>query len=189
MSGTAAPVPRTAAQLPENPVESAFGRFGDALYRYVFVRTGGNADLSADVMQQVWVQACGADLGRIVEDDRERWLRRVAKNVLITHWRTARRRPQSVPLVDVELAAALSNRLATEEIPPTLLTRKEVRDQLLLAITQLSTDDQQVIVGHYFSGHSHALLADELGLSVRAVEGRLYRARASLRAALLHLDG
>ena len=61
-------------------------------------------------------------------------------------------------------------------------------DQLLLAITELTSEEQELIVGHYFHGRSHDELAAECGLSPRAIEGRLYRARRALREKLWHLD-
>ncbi len=67
------------------------------------------------------------------------------------------------------------------------LARKEVQDQLLLALTGLSGDAQELLIGSYFEGRSHAELASMLNVSERAIEGRLYRARVALRDKLAHL--
>ena len=88
---------------------------------------------------------------------------------------------------ELQLAAELANRLVEEELPPEVLERKEVRDQLLLAITELPSGDQDLIAGHYFDGAAFAELARRTGLSERAIEGRLYRARQALREKLRHL--
>ena len=67
------------------------------------------------------------------------------------------------------------------------MERREGRDQLVLALTGLPTADQELIVGRYFQGRSHTDLAADLGISARAVEGRLYRARRVLLEVLANL--
>jgi RNA polymerase sigma factor (sigma-70 family) len=165
-------------------MDAAFDRCSRALYRYVVVRVG-DAHLADDLMQQLWLQARNSRAD-VPKNELEFWLRSIARNLVRTHWRTQARRPASVPLPDPELAADLADRLVSEELPPELLERKEVQDQMLLAITELTADEQELIVEHYFHDRSHAQLADRLGLSPRAIEGRLYRARQALRERLRH---
>ena len=55
-------------------------------------------------------------------------------------------------------------------------------------MTDLSSAEQELIVAHYFQEESQANLAARLGISVRAVEGRLYRARRALREKLRNLE-
>ena len=45
----------------------------------------------------------------------------------------------------------------------------------MLAITELPAAEQELIVGCYFDDVPHAELAARVGISERAVEGRLYR--------------
>ena len=74
------------------------------------------------------------------------------------------------------------------DLPEDCWQRKEARDQLILAITDLPTSEQELIVGYYFQDESHARLAARQGISERAVAGRLYRARQALRRKLRDLD-
>lgn len=160
--------------------EREFDRCGPSLYRYFVVRTG-DPHLADDLMQQLWVQARpgGSDL----PDDRiEPWLRAIAKNLVRTHWRTVARRPAHRSLAD---AAAL---LTGDDVPDSILQRREIQEQLLLAITSLPAADQELIVGCYFDELPHATLGAQLGISERAVEGRLYRARTALRSLLKSRD-
>lgn len=163
-------------------MEAAFDRYSGVLYRYVLVRVGGDSHLADDLMQQLWCQAC-LHGGRIPPDEIEFWLRAVARNLILTHWRKQGRRPKHTSLPD-EDAADLSRRIVREPLPAELLARREVREQLLRAITALPADDQELVIEHYFLGASHAELAARLGASVRAIEGRLYRARQALRGKL-----
>ncbi len=48
--------------------------------------------------------------------------------------------------------------------------------------------DVDVIIATYFEGAPQGLIAQRLGISARAVEGRLYRARALLRSKLQRFD-
>jgi RNA polymerase sigma-70 factor (ECF subfamily) len=166
-------------------MDVVFDRCKRSIYRYLVVRIG-DAHLADDLMQQLWLQARTSGAS-VPEDQLEFWLRGIARNLVRTHWRRRAGRPASITLPNPELAADLADRLVSEELPPEILERKEVRDQLLLAITELTSDQQEIVVAYYFHNRSHAQLAAEAGLSVRAVEGRLYRARQALREKLNHL--
>lgn len=167
-------------------METAFDRCSRTLYRFIVVRVGGDAHLADDLMQQLWLQARTSGAA-VPAAELEFWLRGIARNLVRSHWRKQGRRPAVVPLAEPALAAELADRLAREELPPEILERKEVQDQLLLAITELGSDEQQLIVEHYFHDRSYAELGRRLGLSPRAVEGRLYRARQVLRLKLRRL--
>ena len=166
--------------------QRAFDHCAPSLYRYFIVRTGGDTYQADDFMQQLWIHA--RNLTDTPLDQLEFRLRAVARNLLRTHWRKQGVRRAHLPLAAPDLAAELARRLTTEELPLEVLETKEARDQLLLALTALPAAEQELIVEHYFHSRSHADLAEELGVSPRAVEGRLYRARLALREKLQHLE-
>ncbi len=168
-------------------IDALFDRHCRWLYRYVVVRMGGDAQLADDVMQQVWVAALRTGAS-IPADEIEFWLRGVARNILAAHRRRLANRPKQLPLADRALASALAEALESSPLPPELMDKRETKDQLLLALTQLPSDAQELIAGRYFRGWTVERLADTLGLSVRAAEGRLYRARHALKQALAHLE-
>ncbi len=187
-----ATVPGQAAAINEALASHAdlgtvFDRLSGALYRYVVVRTGGDAHVADDVMQQVWVAALRTGWS-VPADEIEFWLRGVARNILAAHRRRLANRPKQLPLADRALASELAEALESSPLPPELVDKKETKDQLLLALTQLPSDAQELIAGRYFRGWTVERLADTLGLSVRAAEGRLYRARQALKQALDHLE-
>jgi RNA polymerase sigma-70 factor (ECF subfamily) len=163
-----------------------FANTWDALYRYVAVRVGGDEALADDCMQQTCLEAARSKRapGR---EELELWLRGIARNVIRRHWRRARLAPKSVAVVDRTVAQLIADAIDRGPLPPEWLVQKEVRDQLLLAITELMAPEQNVIYRFYFAGESCKELAEALGVSVRSVEGRLYRARAELRRKLAHL--
>ncbi len=168
-------------------VECVLERCARAFCRYFAIRTGDDEHVVDDLMQQLWLQA-RRKAHSVRQPNAEAWLWRVAQNLLRAHWRSRAQRPQQVPLADPQLAAELARRFDTEELPAEVLARNEVRDQLLLALTALPSAEQELLLDHYFHGRSHAALAEAHGISERAVEGRLYRARKLLREKLEHLE-
>ena len=168
-------------------LERAFARHGRSLYRYFAVRIGGDVHEVDDLMQRLWVRAV-KDGASVPAGEIEYWLRAVGKNLVRQYWRRRFSTPRQVPMPEPALANELADRLAGEDLPEECWRRREVRDQLALAITELSSDEQEIIVAYYFHDASQADLAAHLGISERAVEGRLYRARRALREKLRGLD-
>ncbi len=68
--------------------------------------------------------------------------------------------------------------------PEEALLQKERRQRLLAAIQRLSAGDRALFYRKYYYLQSTDQMARELGLTPRAVEGRLYRLRARLREQL-----
>lgn len=170
----------------EPGLHRALERHRASLHRYFTVRLGGDGATADDLLQQLWLLV-SRRIAPVPEAEAEAWIRGIARNLIRTYWRTGRRRPPTAPLPDASIAAELSRRLVSEELPAAELERREVRDQLLLALTALPSEPQQTLIDFYFRGRSHAELSAELGVSERAVEGRLYRARQALRKALERL--
>lgn len=171
----------------QTDLEAAFAQYGRSLYRYFVVRTGVDAHEADDLMQQLWIRASRA-AAPLPVGDIEHWLRAVAKNLVRQHWRKHNAARRYVPIAQPALATELADRIADEELPEECWQRREVRDQLILAVTELPSAEQELIVAYYFQSESQDRLAARLGISKRAVEGRLYRARRSLRRKLMDLD-
>lgn len=180
--------PTAAREVQDGPqaVQRGFERCADAFCRYFTVRLG-DAHLVDDLMQQLWLRARLA-AGDLRGENPEPWLWRIAQNLLReAHRRRGRALPQGA-VADAALAAQLAARIDTADLPEELLARREARDQLLLALTALPAEAQDLIVAFYFDGHSQAELAQRYQVSERAIEGRMYRARLALRDRLAHLD-
>lgn len=187
----------------EAAIERVYDRCGDSLYRFFMVRTSGDTHLSKDLMQQLFLAALKTGR-RVPEAELEYWLWTVARRLLATHWRRMKVRAGPAgggsggdagagwsgtrTLEDAERARDLDARLTTTHLSPGALDDAEARRVLMLAITDLPSDDQTIIFAHYFEGAPQGLIAQRLGISARAVEGRLYRARALLRSKLQRFD-
>ncbi len=168
-------------------LEARFDRAAPGLYRFVAVRVGRDKHLADDLMQQLWL-AAHRNGAKIAVGEFEAWLRGAARNLIATHWRRVGARPDGVLRADPAAAARLADMLATPSAPVNLLTSAEATSQLMLALTALDAEDQELLSEHYVRGQGHAAIAARLGIGVRAVEGRLYRARQALRQRLVQTD-
>lgn len=165
--------------------ERAFDASAPVLYRFFAIRTG-DTHVADDLMQQLWLAA--STNGRVVpETELEFWLRGVARNLLATHWRSAKRATAGLK-ADPELARTIAERLESGALPQDVLTRREALDQLMLALTELSVEEHDLIAMRYFQRADLATMAARFGSSERAMEGRLYRARQALRERLKRME-
>ena len=65
--------------------------------------------------------------------------------------------------------------------PENILLARERKQALQKALTMLSLSDRTLFYRKYYYRQSTAQIASETGLSVRAVEGRLYRIKRKLQ--------
>jgi RNA polymerase sigma-70 factor (ECF subfamily) len=113
--------------------------------------------------------------GAAVRDERA-WLLHVGKNWLRDFAR--RRRNAEVPATDLQEVTA-----ATLD-PAGLVVLEELREQVTCALSQLRSDDREVLLLKYALGWSSPRIGEVLGLRVAAVDMRLTRARQRLAVVL-----
>ena len=104
------------------------------------------------------------------------WLTILTRNAALNRAKVLQRLPQSE-----ELSPHLPD---GSETPEEALLRKERQQALTRAVGRLPKRDQVLFFRKYYYYQSTAQIAAELGLSERAVEGRLYRLKQRLRKLL-----
>lgn len=163
-------------------LERAFDQCGDDLYWFILLRVSNDRHAADDILQQTCFEA--ARHRRIPREDGacQAWLFGIAKNLVRKHFRQARRdfRQRN----SIVAASERNGSDQTRDAVSDSIERSEAVPQLLNAIAALDEADRELILGSYFEGRSHEELARVTGASVRAIEGRLYRARNALRAVL-----
>jgi RNA polymerase sigma factor (sigma-70 family) len=165
----------------------AYRRCAGVLYRFFMVRLGGDRAETDDLMQRLWI-AAQRNAAQVPEAELEFWFRGVAKKLLADRLRAMGAERRNLPRASVEVATALAERIGSERLPDEVLGDREAMDQLLLAMTALGSAEFEALQLHYFAGLSLVQIGERLGLSERAVEGRMYRARAELRERLRRID-
>jgi len=153
--------------------EALVGHFEKPTYHFILrmVRRPALAeDLSQEVFLRLW-----QNLERIEGPDLvPSWLRRVAANAVIDHWRKedARRR---------RIEALREHPIARRVVrPSSRMESKEAIDVVRSAVAALPAKLRSVLVLRTAEGLSYDQLADVLGISVGAVRSRLFRARQEL---------
>lgn len=140
------------------------------LYRFVSRRVGGDRELAEDVTQETWLRAIDSWKKKGAPREPDAWLSTVAGNLLRNHFR--RQRPSTWSQAEDEPAQDPDQ----AEI--------ERAAQVQWGLSRLRAAQARLLEAHHFDGLTIATMAKAAGLSERAVEGRLHRARAALRALL-----
>jgi RNA polymerase sigma factor (sigma-70 family) len=163
----------TPAQPPE-PTPAASGevrgwleQYGPALRRY-FRRRAGAAE-AEDLVQEVFIRLVARSRGDEVEDV-ERYLFRIANNVLISRHRhdTALVRRAGETFEDADRADEIS--------PERALIGKQALSQLALAVQALPPRTREAFVYHRFEEMTYAAIAARMGISASGVEKLIQRA-------------
>jgi RNA polymerase sigma factor (sigma-70 family) len=132
-------------------------------------------DEAEDVTQIAFMNAFRA-IRRGEEPDKPRaWLVTIARNVVRRRYQAVSRRPQEVAL-DGEVAADLAD------------VNGPTAGEIVAAIRHLPPNQRAVILLREIQGRSYAEIAEELELSLAAVETLIFRARRSLSQELQLAD-
>jgi RNA polymerase sigma-70 factor (ECF subfamily) len=157
---------------------AAFARFHDLysfrLYRFVLVLARGDENTAREVCQAALTKLAK----RFEVFDEEpmlwAWLCALAKNTFIDHYRAQRRRDRFVPLEEIP-ASTVGGENATGQLSEILAE----------ALAALQPDERELMQAAYIDRRPLQELADNLGLTYKAVESRLARLRQKLKQQLL----
>lgn len=152
-------------------------RYFDRLYRLLLVLTHGAEAEAMDALQDLLCRVAR----HVRTFDREEvlwcWLVRLARSAVLDAGRKRHRYWQ------------LLNQYARAWLPIQVTTDSQQNQQLelllLACVDALDPEERALIDGKYFSGRSIQELAQETGLTVRAIESRLHRIRKWLRKELI----
>ena len=154
-------------------VRRFYSQHGEELQRYL-TRRLDCAQTAADLTQEVFVRLMRSEATGVVKNPRA-YLYRIASNLLIDHFRSAERQPDTVGSPALEAVA--------DETPSperAVLARDELR-RLERAIDGLSSRQREVLFLHKFDGLSYRDIATRLGISENTVMVHMMRALAHCR--------
>lgn len=147
------------------------------LMRYVIAPILSNPqdreDCLSEVAMRVWE--------RVAQFDREQggwsaWLTAVTRNTALNYARNISRRDSGEEIPD--------NMPSPEPSPEEVMIRRERQAALDRALHRLPSDGRILFYRKYYYMQSTAQIASELGMTERAVEGKLYRLKKQLRKML-----
>lgn len=155
-------------------LRALFSRYAGPLTRAV-ARMLRDEERSRDVVQQTFLQVHRAR----ADFDRSRsfrpWLYTIGLNLARDELRRRGRRPED----------ALTQELASEDTGQEhAVELSENRARLEIALNQLSVEQREVVVLHWFEGLSFAEIASATGSGLSAVKVRAHRAYKKMRQLL-----
>jgi RNA polymerase sigma factor (sigma-70 family) len=160
----------------EQGMEQLIQKYG-GLLRYV---AGGilrdsreTEECVSDICVTVWQRAAAYDPERA---SLPTWLTTIARNAAINRQRAAHRREDGL--------TELSQSTKSGGNPEEEILRHERTERLKKALSVLDTRSKALFYRKYYYLQSTAQIAAELGMTERAVEGKLYRLRKRLQKAL-----
>lgn len=145
------------------------------LYNYVARRAGSDRELTEDTVQETYMRALFHWRKKGIPSVPLAWLKTVARNLLVSHYRSV----NPLPLDEATIV------LRDDEWE---IDKSETATLLYFALSHLKKKDSHLIETFYFDGKSVREIAEEQGLSERAVEGRLRRVRKKLEKYLRRLS-
>jgi len=144
------------------------------LYGTVAGWTSGDRALTEDIVQETFLRALKSWRKQGLPDNPLAWLRTVARNVLVSAARTKR------PIADNDRVATMPD-LDSGSEPEDLITIGEGMDAL-------NQDQARILTAFHVEGRTMRDIATHEGISERAVEGRLRRAREAMREQLTPME-
>ena len=157
--------------LTETELLELYRRHTNMLYGYVSRRVGAERTLAEDIVQETWLRAVNSWRNKGIPNRPSAWLVRVARNLLVSHFR--RRRPDVVDPNELDMA--------DERIAPETLSSAAIVNW---GLSKMKRKQAELIEAFHFEGKTIREIAQQSGHSERAVEGRLRRARENLRKLL-----
>jgi len=154
-----------------------YDHFFDRIYRYILYRLGREADaedLTEDVFVKV-LQAIKRYESRGIPFSA--WLFRIARNSVTDYFRRQARKPEVVLKEEVP-------EICESETPYKQYAAKMTQKQVRQAITQLTIDQQNVIILKFFGGLNNKEVASFLGKTEESVKALQHRALKSLNRIL-----
>jgi RNA polymerase sigma-70 factor, ECF subfamily len=148
-----------------------YARHGQRVYSFCRSRLR-NPEEAQDAAQTAFLYALASLRRGVVPRNELAWLLTIADNVCRSSRRTVGRRLAHVANADVDELEAAAPSLNAE-------TREEIAE-LRAALAQLPDRQRQAILLREWQGLSYADIAEQLGVSLAAVETLLFRSRQSL---------
>jgi RNA polymerase sigma-70 factor (ECF subfamily) len=176
----------------EAAFRSLFDHFFPRLYRFVLARLDGDHDAATDIVQQTFCRAVERLDGYRGEAALYTWFHQICRNTLMDYYRyTSRRAHVVVPLEDLPDVRAVLETLAAPlmDEPETGVWRDEVRRLVQATVDALPARYGEVLESRYVDEQSLKTIAQRLGISDKAAESLLMRARTAFCDAITSMAG
>jgi RNA polymerase sigma-70 factor (ECF subfamily) len=150
----------------------------------MFMRRWPNPSLAEELVQKTVLDAVrGCASYDPSRGKPEEWIFGIARNNI----RLEIRKRASRPSVDGDISSYV-NTIDTEPLPDEVLEQKETAAIVRSALSKLESKKQTVLKAKYMEGLAAQQIAQQMGITEKAVHSLLYRARISLREELKRIS-
>jgi RNA polymerase sigma-70 factor (ECF subfamily) len=167
-----------AAVIQQGPAGASTGtlyeRYARQIHAFCLSRLGSREE-AEDAMQSTFLNALRGLQRGVAPEYEAAWLFKIAQNVCLTRQRSTTRRRR------VETAADLG---AMQDTLPARLVESDELIGLPGALAAMPELQRRALLLREWQGLAYSEIAEQLGISVGAVETLLFRARRSLAACL-----
>ena len=167
------------AQGDEDAFRAFHELYFDRLFRYHLVLARGNEDAASEALQETFLRVARHARRFDSEEVFWCWLTVLCRSAAADGGRKRKRYWRL--LTDY----AWSFLTVAPAVAPTDETEERLHEIVLQSLDELDAGERSLVEGKYFRRASMKELAEETGLSERAVESRLLRARRALRQKIL----
>jgi RNA polymerase sigma-70 factor (ECF subfamily) len=153
--------------------EAAYESHSRSIYNFLFWRTKDgqlSEDLTSSTFEKAWISRDSFHGGSV-----QAWLYRIARNLLIDHWR----KKQPIYVEDVDTLQEDTTATTAE-----LLDKRQRLKELQKALDKLPDDMHLVVTMRFIEGYSSKQVAAGLNLSESNVRVIQYRALKKLKEQL-----
>jgi RNA polymerase sigma-70 factor (ECF subfamily) len=171
----------------ETVFRQLFDRVFPRLYRFAIARLDGDHDAARDVVQQTFCRAIERLDKYRGEAALYTWLFQICRNTLLDYFRfTSRERRLITPIEDLPEVRAVLETLAAPQAtaPETGAWRSELGRLVQATVDALPDRYAEVLEWKYIDGCAVKAIAQRLGVSDKAAESLLTRARHAFRGAI-----
>ena len=169
--------------------DDLYEQYGARVLRLIY-RMTGNDEVSRDLAQDVWVRVHDR-LGQFeARADIFTWIFRITVNRTLNYLNSEKRR-RWVSILDLTVGGAFRSEEAApvslparEPQPDHAVEDEELTDHLWRAIQKLDPMYRVPLVLFHFEDQSYAQVGDTMGITMRAAQARIIRARKQLKKIL-----
>ena len=162
--------------MTEDQFLHVYREHGGELFAFVARRASSERALVEDVVQETWLRAVSSWTADGMPAAPPSWLHTVARNLLYNHFRNTP--PEVTSPLDLEACLVAPGEEAEDP---------EALRLLAFGLAHLRPAQAALLEAFHLDGKPVGAIAAEVGLSERAVEGRLHRARRALRSRMAPL--
>ena len=163
----------------ESALEFLIRKHQQRIYSYIIVRIQ-DEDLANDVFQDTFVKVINTlKRGKYNEEGKFlQWTMRIAHNLIIDHFRKAKRMPTMSPPDEFDIFNIIKDPSLNVEAS---IIKEQIEGDLYKLIEQLPEEQKEVLKLRHFSELSFKEIADQTDVSINTALGRMRYALINLR--------